>query len=75
MEEQDICAIMEHWKGEMLIGVKLAQEMASMPNAQRKRLVQEGKQVPENPIDDIIEESKNSAKVIQIVATVTQDTH
>lgn len=57
------------------VAVKLAQEMASMSNAQRKRLVQERKLAPEKPIDDIIEEAKSSAKVIQIVATVTQDTH
>ena len=57
------------------IAVKLAQEMAPMPGVQRKKLIKERKDHPEKPIDDVIESAKGPSKVVQILATVTQDTH
>ena len=57
------------------VAVKLAQEMTPMTDVQRKKLAKTLKENPEKLIDDGIEEAKTGAKVIQIVATVTQATH
>lgn len=55
--------------------IQLAGEMASMSNVQRKKIVEERKEHPERPVDEVIEHAKTGAKVTQIVVTVTQDTH
>ncbi len=57
------------------VAIKLAQEMATMSGVQRKRIVQERKEHPSKPVDDVIEHAKTGSRVIQIIATVTQDTH
>ena len=57
------------------VAKKLAQEMAHMSGVQRKKVVKERREHPERPVDDVIERAKTGEKVIQIVATVTQDTH
>ena len=57
------------------VAVKLARTMTPMTNVQRKKLAEKRKENPGKPIDDVIEEAKAGAKVIQILATVTQDTH
>ena len=57
------------------VAVKLAEGMASMTGPQRKKLAEERKKDPEKPVDDVIEAAKSGGKIIQIVASVTQDTH
>ena len=57
------------------VAVKLAWTMNRMTNVQRKKLAEKRKANRDRPIDDVIEEAKTGAKVIQILATVTQDTH
>lgn len=57
------------------VAVVLAKEMEPMSGPQRKNVVQQRKDDPEKPIDDVIETAKTGARVIQVVATVTQDTH
>ena len=57
------------------VAVTLAQEMAGMSGVQRKRVAKERKEHPERPVDEVIERAKTGARVTQIVATVTQDTH
>ena len=57
------------------IAVKFAREMSSMTGVQRKKIAKERKEHPERPVDEVIERAKTGAKVVQIVATVTQDTH
>lgn len=57
------------------VAVRLAQEMAPMSGVQRKRVAKERREHPERTVDEVIERAKTGAKVIQIVATVTQDTH
>lgn len=57
------------------VAKKLAQEMAQMSGVQRKKVAKERREHPERPVDDVIERAKTGEKVIQIVATVTQDTH
>lgn len=57
------------------VAAKLAQEMAPMSGVQRKRVAQERREHPERPVDEVIEHAKTGAKVIQIVATLTQHTH
>lgn len=57
------------------VAVTLAKEMGSMSGAQQKKVVQERKKNPEKPVEDVIEEAKTGSKVVQIVATITQDTH
>lgn len=57
------------------IAVKLAQEMAQMTGVQRKKITKERRDHPNRPLDDVIENAKTGAKVMQVIATVTQDTH
>jgi len=57
------------------VAVRLAGEMAPMTDAQRRKFAQERKEHPDRPLDDVIEDAKTGSKVIQIVATVTQETH
>ena len=57
------------------VAVKLAREMSSMTGAQHKKIAKERKEHPEKALDDVIELAKTGAKVVQIIATVTQDTH
>ena len=53
----------------------LAQEMASMSGAQRKKVEQDRRNNPDKAVVDVIEGAKSGSKVIQIVATVTMDVH
>ena len=53
----------------------LAQEMASMSGAQRKKVEQDRRNNPDKTVVDVIEGAKSGSKVIQIVATVTLDVH
>ena len=57
------------------VAVKLARTMSPMTNVQRKKLTEKRRENPEKPIDDVIEEAKTGGKVVQIIATVTQETH
>lgn len=57
------------------VAVRLAKEMQPMSGPQRKNVVRQRKDNPEKPIEDVIETAKTGARVIQVVATVTQDTH
>lgn len=57
------------------VAVQLAKEFTSMTGVQRKKVVQEIKSHPERSVDDVIEGAKTGSKVMQVVATVTQDTH
>ena len=57
------------------VAVKLAHEMNPMTGVQRKRVAKERTQHPERPVDEVIEHAKTASKVVQIITTVTQDTH
>ncbi len=57
------------------VAVTLAKEMETMSGAQQKKVIQERKKNPEKPVEDVIEEAKTGSKIVQIVTTVTQDTH
>lgn len=57
------------------VAIKLAQEMSTMPGVQREKIAQERKSNPQKPIDEVIEDAKTGSRVIQVVATVTQNTH
>lgn len=57
------------------VAIKLAQEMAQMTGVQRKKITKERRDHPDRPLDDVIENAKTGAKVMQVIATVTQDTH
>lgn len=57
------------------MAVRLAKEMEPMSGPQRKNVVQQRRENPKKPIEDVIETAKTGAPVIQIVATVTQETH
>ena len=56
------------------VAVRLAKEMEPMSGPQRKNVVRQRKENPEKPIEDVIETAKTGARVIQVVATVTQET-
>lgn len=55
--------------------VKLAREMKSMSDAQRKKLVKERQENPESSMDDIIEQARTSSRITQVVVTLTRDAH
>ena len=55
--------------------IRLAQEMAPMSGVQRKKFTDEIKKDPDKPVEEAIERAKTGSKVVQIIATVTQNTH
>ena len=57
------------------VAVKLAKDMQPMSGIQRKNVVRDRKDNPDKPIDDVIENAKTGARVIQVVTTVTLETH
>ncbi len=57
------------------VAIKLAEEMRTMPGVQHKKIAQERKNNPQKPVDEVIEDAKTGSKVVQILATVTADTH
>ena len=56
------------------IAVQLAKEMALMTGPQQKNVVREVKNQPGKGMDEIIESARTGAQIVQIVATVSQDT-
>ncbi|MYD98219.1 MAG: ParB/RepB/Spo0J family partition protein [Gammaproteobacteria bacterium] len=57
------------------VAVRLAKEMEPMSGPQRKNVVAQRREDPDKPIEDVIETAKTGARVYQVVATVTHDTH
>ena len=57
------------------VAVRLAKEMQPMSGAQRKNVMRDRRQNPDKPIEDVVENAKAGARVIQIIATVSRDTH
>ena len=57
------------------VALRLAKELKPMTGVQRDKVVRERKDHPEKPIDDVIEYAKTGARVIQVIVTVTQETH
>ena len=57
------------------VAVALAREMNPMSGVQRKKFTKERKKHPDRPIVEVIEIAKTGSRVVQIVATLTQDAH
>ena len=57
------------------VAVRLAQEMGPMSDLQRTNVVRDRKRNPDKPIDEVVEDAKTGARVIQVVAAVSRDTH
>jgi len=55
--------------------VKLAREMKSMSDAQRRKLVKERKDSPETTVDDAIEQARTGSKITQVIVTLTAAAH
>lgn len=55
--------------------VKLAREMRSMSNAQRKKLLVERGKDPTGTVDDAIEQARTGSKITQVIVTLTGDAH
>ena len=55
--------------------VKLAREMKSMSDAQRRKVVKERQERPDTTVDDVIEQARTGSRITQIVVTLTQDAH
>ena len=55
--------------------IKLAKEMSSMSDPQRKKLIKERGENPETSIDDVIEQARTGSKITQIIVTLTGDAH
>lgn len=54
---------------------KLAKEMSSMSDPQRKKLIKERRESPETSVDDAIEQARTGSKITQVVVTLTGDAH
>jgi ParB family chromosome partitioning protein len=54
---------------------KLAKEMSSMSDPQRKKLIKERRESPETSVDDAIEQARTGYKITQVVVTLTGDAH
>ena len=57
------------------VAVRLAREMRPMSGPQRKSVVEDRRRNPNKPIEDVVEDAKTGARVIQIIATVSRETH
>ena len=57
------------------VAIILAKEMKPMTGVQRKKVVQDRKNNPDKPIDDVIENAKTGSSVAEIKFMITQDTH
>ena len=57
------------------LAMTLAREMAEMTGVQQQKLVEEHRERPDKPIEELIEYARTGARVVQIVVTVTQSTH
>ena len=55
--------------------VKLAQEMPSMSDVQRKKLIQERKDDPDVTVDDAIERARTGSRIAQMTVTLGHDVH
>ena len=55
--------------------VKLAQEMKSMSDAQRRKLVKERQERPESTVDDAIERARTGSRITQVIVSLSQDAH
>ena len=54
---------------------ELALSMKGMSGIQQTKLVEELKENPSKPVDEVIENAKSGSKITQVVATLTQSTH
>lgn len=75
LDAQDAATEADKDEPDAELAVKLAGEMAPMTGVQRKKFGEDRRAQPEKPIDQAIEDAKSGARIIQIVATVTQETH
>ena len=55
--------------------VALAKEMSQMSGEQQKRVVKQRQEDPETPVEDVLEAAKSSAKVTQVIVTLSAATH
>ena len=55
--------------------LKFARAMRSMPAVQQNKLAKERARQPGKDADELIERAKTADKIIQVIATVTQDVH
>ena len=62
-------------KPDVETAITLVKEMEEMTGAQQKKVVKERKGNPGGSIDDVIEKARTGSKVIQLIATVTEDVH
>ena len=57
------------------LAVKYAEELQPMSNIQRDNVTKKHKENPDMPMQEVIERAKTGEKVMQISATISQDTH
>ena len=55
--------------------IELAPALETMSNVQRKKVVKDRQENPNKPIEDVVEDAKTGAKVIQVIATITARVH
>ena len=75
LKAQDSATAQDYGEPDPEIARKLAISMAEMSGVQRNKVVNELKENPSKPVDDVIENAKSSSRVIQVTATLTHRTH
>ncbi|MCY3627398.1 MAG: ParB/RepB/Spo0J family partition protein [Rhodothermaceae bacterium] len=75
LKAQDSAITQDDGEPDSEIARKLAISMAEMSGVQRNKVADVIKKNPSKPVDDVIEDAKSSSRVIQVVATITQQTH
>ena len=75
LDAQDAATEADEEEPDTELAVKLAREMAPMTGVQRRKFEKDRRSKPEKPVDQAIEDAKSGASIIQIVATVTRETH
>lgn len=75
LKAQDSAPVQDDGEPDPDIATQLAREINQMSGVQRKKVVEELEKDPSKPVDDVIENAKSGAKVIQVTATLTQGVH
>ncbi len=75
LKAQDAATVQDDGEPDPDAAIKFAISMDAMSDVQRKKIIEERKKNPSKPVDDVIENAKSRTKVIQVVVTLTQNTH
>ena len=75
LKAQDATTVHDNEEPDPDIARKLALSMAKMSGVQQNKIIEQRKENPNKPVDDVIEDAKSGSKVIQATTTLTQNTY